>query len=181
MKLLIAATSVQITFGMRSYMLKEFERIVVFQDAYYNPKVNQHHKGEVDENGTVILSWKHFQEGIAIPDDNLNLGIHEFAHTIAIQRLNNRQFTDRYFVKAFDKLMKSVSNPSFRKRIVSRARLRTYAMTNPMEFFAVATEYFFESPEELKRNHHTIYKLFVEMYNQDLAALYSKPVQSITH
>ncbi len=181
MKLLIAATSVQLTFGLRSYMLKEFERIVIYPDAYYNPKKNQYHKGETQRGGTVVLSWKHFEEGIAIPDDNLNLGIHEFAHTLAFQRLLNPSFTDSFFREAFDKLMRNISNPVFRKRIGERARLRSYALTNPMEFFAVATEVFFETPNDLKVNHPTIYSLFREMYNQDLVEHFGRSVQPIAH
>lgn len=181
MKLLIAATSVQLTFGLRSYMLKEFSTIVVYPDVYLNYELNQYHKGETNQAGSVTLSWKHFKEGVDIPDDNLNLGVHEFAHTLAFQRLHNKAFRDVFFVDAFDKLMKNVSHPGFRKRIQQRARLRRYALTNPMEFFAVATEVFFETPHQLKRNHDTIYKLFVEMYNQDLAELFSRAVQPLTH
>ena len=181
MTLLIAATSVQITFGLRYYMMKEFSRIEVYPDVYYNSELDQYHKGEVSHDGTVILSWKHFKEGVAVPDDNLNLGIHEFAHTLAFQRLNNRAFRDAFFVDAFDKLMRSVSHPAFRKRIQQRAGFRKYALTNPMEFFAVATEVFFENPQQLKSRHPTIYKLFVEMFNQDLAAHFAKGIQPLAH
>ena len=82
---------------------------------------------------------------------------------------------------AFDKLMRSVSHPGFRKRIQQRAGLRKYALTNPMEFFAVATEVFFESPDQLRYNHPTIYKLFVEMFNQDLANHFANGIQPLTH
>lgn len=181
MKLLIAATSVQLTFGLRSYMLNEFRTIVVYPDVYLNHELNQYHKGETNQAGSVTLSWKHFKEGVAIPDDNLNLGIHEFAHTLAFQRLHNNAFRDVFFEDAFDKLMKNVSHPGFRKRIQQRAQFRSYALTNPMEFFAVATEVFFENPYQLMRNHATIYKLFVKMYNQDLAELFHRKVQPLTH
>lgn len=179
MKLLISATAVQITFGMRGYMMREFSRIIVYPRRYFNRLTEQHHKGEVNVNGVVVLSWEDFYEGIRIPDDDLNLGLHEFAHVLALQRLQNPAFRDRFFEDSFDKLMHNVNHPGFRSVIQKRLGLRPYAMANPMEFFAVATEAFFENPLAMYHNHRTIYKLFTQMYNLELAHWYNRPVQPL--
>lgn len=179
MKLLISATAVQITFGMRGYMMREFNRIILYPRQYFNRLTEQHHKGEVNVNGVVVLSWEDFYEGIRIPDDDLNLGLHEFAHVLALQRLNNPAFRDRFFEDAFDKLMHNVNHPGFRSVIQRRLGLRPYAMANPMEFFAVATEAFFENPLAMYHNHRTIYKLFTQMYNLELAHWYNRPPQPL--
>ena len=107
--------------------------------------------------------------------------MHEFAHTLALQRLQNPAYADAVFIELFDKLMANISNPFFRKRIQERAGLRNYALTNPMEFFAVATEYFFENPEMLAQNHSTIYTLFAQMYNQDLRKMYRREISPLTN
>lgn len=181
MKLLISATAVQITFGLRSYLIQEFSRIIVYPKVYYNKVSRRFHKGEVNPNGIVVLNWEDFYHGIQIPDDNLNLGIHEFAHTLAVQRLKNRAFRDKVFVKLFDVLMRSAANPQFRESIQQQAGFRKYALTNNMEFFAVATESFFENPEMLYKNQAKIYALFAQMYNQELVSLYRRPITPLTN
>jgi Mlc titration factor MtfA (ptsG expression regulator) len=48
--------------------------------------------------------------------------------------------------------------------------LREYAATNPTEFFAVATEHFFERPQELRDAHPSVYAELKAFYRQDPAA-----------
>ena len=45
-----------------------------------------------------------------------------------------------------------------------RSVLREYAATNEAELFAVATEFFFERPEALKKKHPKLYAVLVEVY-----------------
>ena len=49
--------------------------------------------------------------------------------------------------------------------------LRDYAGENPAEFFAVATECFFERPKELQKAYHDLYQQLKNFYNQDPAGL----------
>jgi len=45
--------------------------------------------------------------------------------------------------------------------------LRRYAATNPAEFFAVATEMFFERPGDLSQRHLELFETLVALYNLD--------------
>jgi Mlc titration factor MtfA (ptsG expression regulator) len=47
--------------------------------------------------------------------------------------------------------------------------LDRYGATNPAEFFAVATECFFEKPSQMKRKHPELYDELKEYYRQDPA------------
>ncbi len=47
-----------------------------------------------------------------------------------------------------------------------------YWATNPAEFFAVATECFFEKPVQLKRKHPELYEEFMIYYQQDPTKFY---------
>ncbi len=49
------------------------------------------------------------------------------------------------------------------------AFLRSYAGTNPGEFFAVATETFFTRPVDLATRHPDLYGVFAGFYRQDPA------------
>jgi Mlc titration factor MtfA (ptsG expression regulator) len=48
-----------------------------------------------------------------------------------------------------------------------RTFLDAYGATNEAEFFAVATEYFFEKPKDLHRQHAGLYRVLSEFYKQD--------------
>jgi Mlc titration factor MtfA (ptsG expression regulator) len=48
--------------------------------------------------------------------------------------------------------------------------LDTYGATNPAEFFAVATESFFEAPVNLREQHPELYEELRLYYQQDPAA-----------
>ena len=39
-----------------------------------------------------------------------------------------------------------------------------YGATNPVEFFAVISEYFFEQPDLLKANHPELYEMLARIY-----------------
>ena len=49
--------------------------------------------------------------------------------------------------------------------------LDPYGATNPAEFFAVATECFFEKPVQLRRKHPELYEELKTYYRQDPATL----------
>ena len=48
--------------------------------------------------------------------------------------------------------------------------LRSYAGVNPAEFFAVATEAFFDDPVDLRRQQPNLYAVLGDYYHQDPAA-----------
>ena len=52
--------------------------------------------------------------------------------------------------------------------------LDQYGATNPAEFFAVATEYYFEKPVELKNLHPELYEQFKNFYMLDTADMMLK-------
>ncbi len=49
------------------------------------------------------------------------------------------------------------------------ADINPYGGTNKQEFFAVASEYFFERPKLFKQKHPELYKLLEEIFQQNLA------------
>ena len=51
-----------------------------------------------------------------------------------------------------------------------RSVLDKYGATNPAEFFAVATECFFEKPRTLARKREDLYEVLKRYYRQDPAA-----------
>ena len=51
--------------------------------------------------------------------------------------------------------------------------LNPYGATSQVEFFAVATEHFFEQPLEMQQEHPQLYRVLQQFYRQDPAAQYN--------
>jgi Mlc titration factor MtfA (ptsG expression regulator) len=164
MKILIAACSQQLTLSFkRNYLYNHFERILVYPEKYFSPFSKTHNIGEMNTAGVIVFSWPDFYNGIKL-DDNRNVGLHEFAHALEFIDIANKDTDDR-FSYALDKEFMVAYD--YIKNRPEEIFFRSYAATNRAEFFAVATEYFFESPVDFSRAHPTIYALFCKIYGQD--------------
>lgn len=173
-KVQIASTAVMLTFGMRKFMLNSFKTIVVYPKEYYHRFTKQYHKGETSQMGVVVFSWKHFEEGYVDVTDNLNLGIHEFAHALVLQRTLDSHYGDIIFDNYYHRWERHVSDPNVFQSIKNRGYLRDYAHTNQMELFAVAVETFFETPYTFRDEHPILYDLLKKMLNLDPITFYSR-------
>lgn len=126
--------------------------------------------------GSLVLAWDAAKEGATDPADGKNLVIHEFAHQLDFEdcaadgvpalasRSDERSWavvmrTEFSLLRASD----DTGIPTL---------LDTYGATNPAEFFAVATEAFFERPRALRRLHPKLYGEMQRFFRQD-PALYS--------
>lgn len=168
MKIQIAATAIQLTFGLDHYILPHFSTINIFPGEFgYGGKGIQM-KGGTSESGKVYLSWKDFTQGLTIPDDGYNLGLHEFAHALKIEfwkGVNEDDEFDRIFPQWYEEGLNVM-----REMKAGRSNfLRKYAMTNPHEFFAVSVERFFETPKEFKEKLPKAYYYLSALLRQDPA------------
>ncbi len=55
----------------------------------------------------------------------------------------------------------------------------TESGTNEAEFFAVASEYFFERPEKLQEKHPELYQLLQKIYHQNTISLFKNSVRRV--
>src|SRR4030042_264017 len=129
--------------------------------------------GESWHHGSVVLSWDDVRRSAADIHDGHNMVLHEFAHQIdssfakrdstpVLQSTSTFIAWARILQKEYAKLQLQVSsdNATF---------LDKYGAVNPAEFFAVATEYFFEQPKQLQRLHSELYEELKRFYQQDPA------------
>jgi len=173
MKLLIAATAVKLTFGYRSYLFSIVDRVVVYPKDYFSTTSNMQHKGEVNPKyKTIVFSWKDFEEGIKIENDNMNLGLHEFTHAMHFSFLSERTSSSNYFKRNFKKLLDFLEDVDERNKLINAGYLREYAFENQYEFLAVLVEHFFETPEEFKEKLPEIYHLIQRILNIDTNKLF---------
>ena len=166
MKITIGATYTMLTFGMRHYLNPMFKKILLFPHIYYSEQTQNYHKGEFNPRlEAIVFSWKHFEEGIEVANDNLNLGLHEFTHAFHIHSLKSEETTAVLFNESLQNLFRIVSHPQIKEQLVASGFLRDYAYENKFEFVAVLLEYFFESPQEFKSQFPSIFLKVKQMIN----------------
>ena len=129
--------------------------------------------GESWPGGPVVLSWEALDDSGSVARGGVNVVIHEFAHKLdmaggeadGVPPMPSREARERWlkvFDAAFDRFCTRVDagEDTF---------LDPYAAEHESEFFAVASEAFFESPNRLKRDFPALYDLFRDFYRQDPA------------
>jgi Mlc titration factor MtfA (ptsG expression regulator) len=166
MKLLISATAVMLTFGMRRYMMPSVKRFVIYPCQYESVINKAEHIGEYNPAlKTIVFSWKDFIKGHQIKDDNLNLGVHEFAHALSYESLKVRDSGGLLFSDGLHKIDKLLRSATFQKHLQTSAYFREYAQVNKFEFFAVALEHFIETPGKFRSEFPNLYHILIRMLN----------------
>jgi MtfA peptidase len=115
--------------------------------------------GEAVEGGPLMLSWADVLAEPAADGVAYNVVIHEFAHVLAA----------RSGAALLESLMPAYDQ--FRERIVCGhdSAIDPYGAEAPEEFFAVASETFFVTPQALKAEQPALYRLLSDYYRQDPA------------
>ncbi|GLX76985.1 hypothetical protein tinsulaeT_03250 [Thalassotalea insulae] len=127
--------------------------------------------GESWNFGKIVLSWQATLEGAEIIDDGHNVVIHEFAHQLdqedgsangapILAKDQSYQCWSEVFSAQFSLLQQQASTgtPSL---------FDYYGATNPAEFFAVASEVFFERAQQLNQQHPKLYQQLRQYYQVD--------------
>ena len=127
--------------------------------------------GESWLRGPVILSWDDVSKSAHDHNDGHNVVFHEFAHQLDGESgsndgapvLQNHSFYiawARVLGEEYQELLDDLNHHH-------KSDIDFYGATNPAEFFAVVTEYFFEKPSELKKRHPELYEQFKNFYKFD--------------
>lgn len=169
MLVIASESAVRLTFGLRKYKLEAFHQINFFKGEFYSDLAKSNVKGITNTNGSVSVSYKDLIYGIADNRDNINLGLHEFAHALM---LDNSEDRDLYFDANRDLLDDYFANKNNLQIIKDRNLLRGYAFRNKLEFFSVAVEIFFETPDIMSESIPELYRMLCKMLNQDPLKFY---------
>jgi Mlc titration factor MtfA (ptsG expression regulator) len=167
MKTLIAASAIQITFGLPAVYLRTFYRILVYPNDYYSTITHRYHRGEVNTRGFIVLSWSNLVDGYANNTDGRNLGLHEMAHALKIVDAFHSEEQNLFDHTTFIRFINHAREEMMRIQMGEESFFRDYAATNDHEFFAVAVENFFERSVEFRNYHPELYSLLGELLNQN--------------
>lgn len=166
MKVLISAVGCMLSFGRRNYDYGLIEHILIYPDEFYSKINNAMHKGEFNPYGkALVLSWKDFEEGYQITNDNRNLGIHEFMHAMQLEARKSRDLDSTRFAKQFQNILMQLTHKEVKDKLDETKYFRAYAFTNQYEFMAVLAEYFIESPKDFKSHFPMLYTYTQKLLN----------------
>jgi Mlc titration factor MtfA (ptsG expression regulator) len=167
MKVMIAGTYVMLTFGMRFYLTPLFRKIIIYPGQYTSVITQQNHKGEFNLRlKAVVFSWEDFLSGHNTTNDNVNLGLHEFAHVLHFHsKKTNGDPNASIFYDEFNEIVKYYDDAALSLELVQRGYFREYAYENKFEFLAVLLEHFFESPQVFRKEYPELYERVKKMIN----------------
>lgn len=173
MRVTIAAQACLLLLNRRSDSYTELRQILVYPGAFVVDRAHADAAGVVQaqrralsgeswSQGQVILSWQDTLDGAEVTDDGRNVVIHEFAHQLDQQNggangaphLASRARRERWTQVMGDEF--AVLQQRVRDGLPTV--LDGYGASDPAEFFAVASEVFFEQPQRLAAEHAALYR-----------------------
>jgi MtfA peptidase len=184
-KATIAAQAAILLLGVEGYYFDRLPAILIYPGAFRRPHssddltVDEEASalGESWQGGNIVLSWKSALAGGRDPHDGQNVVLHEFAHHLDSldgeagghppqpSRAAAAKW-DRVIHAEYDRLVQAL-------RTGEPTLLDPYGAESESEFFAVATETFFERPGEMLSDHPALYEILSHFYHVDPAAWYS--------
>lgn len=182
MKLTIAAVACLLLFNEREAYFPKLRTILVYPSAYLvnETTINESYiveerrvarLGESWTKDQVVLSWQQVKQDTSNWKDGHNVVLHEFAHQLDqedgtaegvpfLLQPSDYPIWAKVMSEEYQRLCQDVQRGA-------KTVMDSYGATNPAEFFAVATETFFEKPQQLLKKHPALYEQLQRYYQLD--------------
>ena len=167
-KLTIAAQACILLLNRKTKYFPKLKRIYVYPATYIAKQVSsdgivgpQSRLGESWQRGPVVLAFNSVTGGTQNIKDGRNVVLHEFSHQLDQEDgvadgapiLENRS-SYATWAQVLSTEYEALQSKARKRR---RSVIHKYGATNPAEFFAVATEAFFEKSKQMKKDHPELY------------------------
>jgi Mlc titration factor MtfA (ptsG expression regulator) len=177
-KVTIAAQACMLLLNRKVSYFPKLRTILVYPHTYVAKTISSDGEIRIDgqsvrlgeswQNGPVVLSWNSVTGGTMNISDAQNVVLHEFAHQLdqedgmadgapILEHRSRYAEWARILGAEYEALQK-------KKKKRRRSVMHKYGATNPAEFFAVATETFFEKPKQMKKKHPELYEELRDYY-----------------
>ena len=176
-KVLVAASAIIPIFAFKDWKYNTINEVLLYPNSF-NYQFETAGKdcsvlgmvGEGAMNGTMILSKPALLHGFLNETDKQNAAIHEFIHLIdktdgAIDGIPENLLGKQYVLPWINLIANEIEQIN-----KGKSDINPYGATSKTEFFAVAGEYFFESPQLLKIKHPELYSLLEQIFKQDMSS-----------
>ena len=115
-------------------------------------------------NGQMILSRAALTKGFSRSAGKENTAIHEFVHLLDKSDGATDGIPENLLAHDYVLPWLKMIHHEIHKIEEGTSDINPYAATSEAEFFAVAAEYFFQKPEELKHKHPELYEMLFLMF-----------------
>lgn len=171
--ILIASSAVIPVFAFKDWHYPTVTGIIIYPDNFnedfeFSDKSGSRIIAGVIGTGRLekkmILSRKALHHGFSNKTDKGNTAIHEFVHLIdkmddnidGVPEVLMQNVNAIPWLKLVHDKMEEINNDT--------SDIRAYGGTKQAEFFAVASEYFFERPKLMKRKHPELFKMMTACF-----------------
>jgi Mlc titration factor MtfA (ptsG expression regulator) len=185
MRVLVAGLACLLILRPQAEVFPRLRSVLMYPDAFLVPSIRDENGlvwdepearvGESWGGDRVILSWPEVQA--ALGGDVVNVVAHEFAHQLDDQKAGREGAPSSVDAGRWAEVMRSEFEKLQRHR--RPPVLDPYGAESPAEFFAVATEAYFQRGAELQRHHPQLYELLRDYYLLETAKLASAPTASL--
>lgn len=174
-RLLVASSAVIPLFGFPELRYRNINEVLLYKDAFNADHEmegeKRHILGKVGSgtmNRLMILSLPALRAGFSQEHSKSNVGIHEFVHLIdmadgAVDGLPESLMHQQYVMPWLNAMHEEIEDIKQRE-----SDINPYGATSKIEFFSVASEYFFNQPKKFKKNHPDLYAVLAKIYAQEL-------------
>jgi Mlc titration factor MtfA (ptsG expression regulator) len=167
MRVIVAATAARLILHLDVSYYDRLTEIVIYPGGFYNPQDEEDRVGEAHDWGVIVLAWQAVLEGLADPYDGYNTAFHEFAHVLdrASGTFNGTpQLHEAADYEQWAEVMSTEFQRLRREEGMGTYPIDDYGAENEAEFFAVATEVFFEDPGRLRGYAPALYRELARFY-----------------
>lgn len=174
-KVLVAASAIIPIFAFKNWEYNNLNEVLLYPDSF-----NEEFELETGKDRPVlgmvgngpmqyvmILSQPSLRHGFINKTDKNNTAIHEFVHLIDktdgdVDGVPENLLSKQYILPWINMMHQMV-----KEIIAGKSDINPYGATTQAEFFAVASEYFFERPDLLQYKHPELYNLLEKIFCQD--------------
>lgn len=187
-KIVIAAQASLLVLGLPAYQYSSLETVLVYPTtvtlpesrlSMFNAELSivpqrQAILGQAWKRGPVILVWDAVVRDTKHPERGHNVVYHEFAHILDMRDGTADGTPELHSTRLYRQWVEICSREFFalKKRAEGNKKslLDQYGAVHEAEFFAVATELFFERAMKMQKEYPELYEVLHGYYNQDTAA-----------
>ena len=175
-RVLIAASAVIPIFGFPGWRYQNLTNVILYPDTFdgefqFEGGIRNilGMVGSGYMNGQMLLSRTALVKGFSSSAGKENTAIHEFVHLLDKSDGATDGVPANLQPPAYAAPWLHLMHVEMHKISAGKSDITPYALTNEAEFFAVAAEYFFEKPAQLKQKHPELYASLQSIFAQDPA------------
>lgn len=175
-RILISSSAVIPVFSFPDWKYKNLTSVILYPDTFDG---QYQYEGEERRilgmvgtgylNGQMLLSRAALLQGFSKNNGPHNTAIHEFVHLLDKSDGSTDGIPEILMTHDYSIPWLKMMHQEMREIEKGKSDIDSYALTNEAEFLAVVSEYFFEKPDALEKNHPELYAILSKMFLQDPA------------